>query len=127
MRSRYEHLPTFDRAKVDELIQLGKDIQEDVLGQMVNLHFQTSQNIIEEIKFAFGTTNLPRIAELAHKFKSNSGQLGLVKLHVLCDDLEGLINSGNYSSEEINTLLYFIYAEDQLTHGKLAVFQGFAT
>ena len=124
IKLKYEHLLSFDRTKVDELIQIGKDINEDVLDQMLDLHFKTSIDIVTEMSAALQNSNLIKVAELAHKFKSNSGQLGLFKLNMMCGDLENLIKVMPISKDEICELINLIFQENQLTSGKLKLLQG---
>lgn len=124
IKLKYEHLLSFDRTKVDELIQIGKDINEDVLDQMLDLHFKTSIDIVTEINAALQNSELLKVAELAHKFKSNSGQLGLLKLNVMCGDLENLTKDMPNCKVEICELINLILHENQLTLSKLKLLQG---
>lgn len=121
---KYEHLLSFDRTKVDELIQIGKDINENVLVQMLDLHFSTSIEIVTEINVALQNLDLIKVAELAHKFKSNSGQLGLFKLNMMCGDLENLIKEKPGAIDEVHELSKLIFQENQLTLSKLKLLQG---
>lgn len=124
IKLKYVHLLSFDKTKVDELIQIGRDINEDVLVQMLDLHFSTSLDIINEMKIALDNLNLSEVAQLAHKFKSNSGQLGLVKLNVLCGDLEDLIKQTPSSDDVICELFNLILEENELTLNKLKLLKG---
>ena len=124
--SKYSHLPSFDSDRVDILIKLGKDLNENVLGQMLNFHFAASNEIIEEIKAELQAKNFIAIAQLAHKFKSNSGQLGLIKLHAICNDLENLIRVQNGTEGEVTGLLHILFDENEETIKKLHQFQSSA-
>ena len=126
LKLKYEHLLSFDKTKVDELIQIGLDINENVLIQMLDLHFITSIDIVGEMTTALDNLNLSKVAELAHKFKSNSGQLGLVKLHALCGDLENLIKQTPSSDDVICVLFNIILEENKLTLNKLKSLKGHA-
>lgn len=124
IKLKYEHLLSFDRNKVDELIQIGKDINEDVLDQMLDLHFKTSIDIVTEMNAALQNSDLLKVAEIAHKFKSNTGQLGLLKLNMMCGDLENLIKGMPSSKDQICELVNLILHENQFTLSKLKLVQG---
>lgn len=121
---KYEHLPSFDMERIDVLIKLGKDLNENVLAQMLNLHFEASAQIIEESQLAFANKNYILLAQLAHKFKSNSGQLGLIKLHAMCNDLENLIRVQNGTEIQILELLTAVTNENVKTIQRLHEQQG---
>lgn len=116
-KANYAKYNSFDSQKLDVFIQLGKDLQEDVLTEMLNTYFKTTDEAIESLKFNFQKHDFKGVGRQAHKLKSSSGQLGLLKLHQLCNDLELLLQHhvADGKTEQVTTLLNLIYEETRLT------------
>ncbi len=85
---KYNNFDSLDPSKLDQLINLGKDIEEDVLGQLITIHKETSQTMLLEMRQFLAEKNYEELKRCAHKFKSSSANLGLMRLHKLCSDLE---------------------------------------
>lgn len=101
MNSIYENFNknvSFDSSKLDQLVQLGKDINEDVVTQLLQVHFETSEFSIAEMKSDFNASNFENLKRAAHKLKSSCGTLGLNKLHALCHGLENFLTDANESA-----------------------------
>lgn len=123
-KANYAKYESFDSKKLDVFIQLGKDLQEDVLTEMLATYFKTTDEAIDSLKFNFSKQDFKNVARQAHKLKSSSGQLGLIKLHQLCSDLELLLQ---HHLNESNTpaaidILNLIYEETHLTTALLNQF-----
>jgi HPt (histidine-containing phosphotransfer) domain-containing protein len=128
--THYTNFESFESKKLDVFIQLGKDLEEDVLSQMLSTYFQTTEETVENFTTLFEEKNYKRIAQLAHKLKSSSGQLGLNKLHKLCTDLENFVHA-NVTDEGvlnpaapqvIHSYLNLIYEETKITTALLSNF-----
>lgn len=89
--SKYNNFDSFDPTKLDQLIALGKDIEEDVLGQLIIVHKESSGVALAEMYQFLQQKQSDELRRAAHKFKSSSANLGLMRLHKLCGDLESYI------------------------------------
>lgn len=89
--SKYNNFDSFDPTKLDQLIDLGKDIEEDVLGQLIAVHKESSGAALVEMHQFLLQKQSDELRRAAHKFKSSSANLGLMRLHKLCGDLESYI------------------------------------
>ncbi|MBC7419952.1 MAG: Hpt domain-containing protein [Bdellovibrio sp.] len=87
----YKNDLSFDQTKIDQLIQLGNDIKEDVVSQLIELHFATSEICLNDMENELKELNFSKIKSTVHKLKSSCGTLGLNRLHSLCDGLENYI------------------------------------
>lgn len=85
---KYNNFDSLDPSKLDQLITLGKDIEEDVLGQLIQIHRETSEAALVEMQNFLSQKSFDELRRSAHKFKSSSANLGLMRLHKLCGDLE---------------------------------------
>ena len=111
---KYANEINFDLEKVDQLIQLGKDLNEDVLSQLLRVHFETSEVQLHEIKQWSLQNKFLYIRAGAHKMKSSCGTLGLNKLHRLCADLERyLTETSTISGATVNAFVEGILKEYQ--------------
>ncbi|MBC7465396.1 MAG: Hpt domain-containing protein [Bdellovibrio sp.] len=121
---KYNNFESFEAKKLDVFIQLGKDLDEDVLSEMLYTYFQTTEETIQNFKAHFANKDFKSIAHLAHKLKSSSGQLGLQKLHQLCTDLENFVHSESSDNVELNVNKYLtlIFDETHLTTALLSNF-----
>lgn len=115
--TQYTQFESFDPKKLDVFIQLGKDLGEDVLGEMLATYFQTTDESINGFKTCAVEKDFKSLARLAHKLKSSSGQLGLNKLHKLCTDLEHHIQNNTSSdlTDSTSQYLKLIFDETHLT------------
>lgn len=118
---QYTQFESFDPKKLDVFIQLGKDLDENVLGEMLATYFQTTDESINGFKTCVAEKDFKAVARLAHKLKSSSGQLGLNKLHKLCTDLEHHIQKEPSSDLTVSTsqFLKLIFEETHLTSALL--------
>lgn len=89
--AKYNNFDSFDPTKLDQLIALGKDIEEDVLGQLIVVHKESSGETLVEMHAFLKQKQPDELRRAAHKFKSSSANLGLMRLHKLCGDLEAFI------------------------------------
>jgi len=89
--AKYNNFDSFDPTKLDQLIALGKDIEEDVLGQLIAVHKESSGAALVEMHEFLKQKKSDELRRAAHKFKSSSANLGLMRLHKLCGDLEAYV------------------------------------
>ncbi len=125
--SKYDAVISIDHTKLVQLTTLGKELDEDVLGQLVALHKETSDTILSEMNQCLNEKKFLELRSCAHKFKSNSATLGLMKLHKMCADLEtNLKDSLSSNSFEINHISKFVKCiefETKSTYEMLFQFQ----
>ncbi len=86
--ANYKNDASVDYSKIEELRKLGQDIGEDVVPQLIALHFETSESILLELHSGAKSLEFMKLKSSVHKLKSSCGTLGLIKLHKLCDDFE---------------------------------------
>lgn len=129
---RYKNLDSFQSAKLDQLIQLGIDLNEDVLGQLIAVHNESSLQILEDLKKSFLENDYEVIKRCAHKFKSSTANLGLLKLNQLCIDLENYLKNKNNSNllvcpaiESIRIKQYIDFIDSECRHTN-ALLQNFS-
>lgn len=101
----FTQYPRLQQEKITELVILGIDLQEDVLGQMVELFNESSLEIINGIHQAYQNKDSSELAALAHKFKSGAGNIGLMKLHHMCTYLEKGIKENSLTLDECSSLI----------------------
>ena len=89
---KYNNFDSLDPSRLEQLVNLGKDIEEDVLDQLIKIHKETSDLILIQMHELIAFKNFDEIKRCAHKFKSSSGNLGLMRLNQLCSDLETYLN-----------------------------------
>ena len=122
----YNNIQSVDSTKLDQLITLGKDIDEDVLGQLLGVHKETSELILKDMQTFLYNKNYLELKRCAHKFKSSSANLGLLKLYKLCADLEVLLGQAEiFNTVELDRLCEFVVSivyESQQTSEKLFSF-----
>ncbi len=124
---KYNNFDSLDPSKLDQLINLGKDIEEDVLGQLITIHKETSQSMLVEMRQFLADKNYEELKRCAHKFKSSSANLGLMRLHKLCSDLETtLAKPGNIDPVDLQEFVESIQYEFNQTNTKLISYQKVA-
>ena len=124
--AKYNNFDSFDPTKLDQLIALGKDIEEDVLGQLILVHKESSEIALSEMHQFLKEKHADELRRSAHKFKSSSANLGLMRLHKLCGDLEAYIvknNGGQLDFTVIKEYVESIQHEFNQTNQKLFSYQ----
>jgi HPt (histidine-containing phosphotransfer) domain-containing protein len=117
MNSIYEKFMnemSFDQSKIDPLIQLGKDINEDVVLQLFQTHFETSEVMLKDLDLLFNQWDTVKLSSLLHKLKSSCGMLGLNKMYSFCNTLESALRNLTLTKSEVKQYvdcLHFEYAE----------------
>jgi HPt (histidine-containing phosphotransfer) domain-containing protein len=89
---KYNSVQSVDTEKLDQLLNLGRDIEEDVLGQLLKIHHESAEIIIQEMNQFLTQKNFTELKRSAHKFKSSCANLGLLKLSNLCSDFESFLS-----------------------------------
>ena len=85
---QYQDHLSLDESKIQQLVQLGEEIGEDVLGQLTEVHVHATDELVRELPVLYQQQRFDELVRVAHKFKSSCGNLGLTKLHHLCADFE---------------------------------------
>lgn len=127
--SKYNNFDSFDPTKLDQLISLGKDIEEDVLGQLIVVHKESSSAVLLEMHDFLKQKNSDELRRAAHKFKSSSANLGLMRLHKLCGDLEAYIVKGPAAELDFSMIKEYVESiqhEFNQTNQKLFSYQKVA-
>lgn len=119
----YSEIESFEPSQLDGLAKLGRDIKEDVVSDLLSLHFTVAATTMAHMERFYKDNNLKEIAFLAHQFKSNCGQLGLNKLHRALNDLENLIRYEGADSEKVSELINIIRDENEVCLNYLIPYQ----
>ena len=119
----YSEIRSFEPAQLQNLKKLGSDIQEDVVSELLELHFAISATTIAQIEKFYSVSNLKEVAFLAHQYKSNCCQLGLVKLHRALNDLENLIRFEEADIGKVSELMDIIRKENEIGLNYLTPFK----
>lgn len=115
INENYSKFNSLNLKKINELSALGRDLQEDVLGQMLELHFSTAEDMVKNMHQFFSEDKYDLLKREVHKFKSNCGNLGLEKLFNICRDFEKYLELENNESCEIEKFLSYFQSEYELT------------
>lgn len=124
--AKYNNFDSFDPTKLEQLIALGKDIEEDVLGQLITVHKESSEVALSEMHQFLKEKKSDELRRSAHKFKSSSANLGLMRLHKLCGDLEDYIvktTNGQFDFSVMKEYVESIQHEFNQTNQKLFSYQ----
>lgn len=116
---KYLKYDSLNRKKIDELSDLGRDLNEDVLSQMLDLHFVTAEEISKNIQNLYVVKKYDLLKREVHKFKSNCGNLGLEKLFSICKDFEKYLENTSIENSELENYIQCLLYEYELTCNKL--------
>lgn len=109
--SFFNQFETVQSEKLNELVALGQELHEDVLGQMLELFRESTKEIIEKLHLSFQLKNHDDIAAMSHQLKSSAGNMGLMRLHQICTYLEKGIKESSLSTNEVSSLIVLIEKE----------------
>lgn len=125
---KYEHIASLDSAKLDQLVVLGKDIDEDVLGQLLVTHQDITVQILKEMLNFYDQKNSAELKRCAHKFKSSCANLGLMRLNKLCADFESYLTQAaeSINFNDVKDFIECIQFEDEQTNLQLNSYQKVA-
>jgi chemotaxis protein histidine kinase CheA len=127
---KYNNYLSVDQNKIDQLLILGKDIEEDVLSQLIQVHNETTKQIILDMQAHYLAKNSSELMRCAHKFKSSSANLGFMRLHHMCTDFENKLGQGlltdQFDSVSAADFIECIQYEVQQTHLKMNSYQRVA-
>ncbi len=119
---KFENEISFDQARFAELVQLGKDLNEDVVTQLLEIHFEVSESSLHEIQEFSRQQDFLNMSKTAHKLKSSCGTLGLIRLHRLCHHLENNVCHQNVGFNEVVECINEIIYEYQKTKSEIQIF-----
>jgi len=77
-----------DPKALDNIRALQRDGAPDIVAKLVNLYLDESPKFLLELQNAILANDAQAMQKAAHKFKSNSANVGAISLSVLCKDLE---------------------------------------
>jgi len=79
-----------DQVALNQIRDLQGPGNEDVLERFINLYFENSADLLEDLRQGVKQQNAETIRATAHPLKSSSASLGAMKLAKLFEQLEGL-------------------------------------
>lgn len=112
---KYLKYDSLNPKKIDELNNLGRDLNEDVLRQMLDLHFATSDEMSKNIQKFYSEKKYDLLKREVHKFKSNCGNLGLEKLFSICKDFEKYLENSQLENTELENYIQCFQSEYEVT------------
>lgn len=122
-KKQYSHIQSFEPTQLENLKKLGRDIKEDVVLELLTLHFEVASSTMSQMVKFYNANNLREVAFLAHQFKSNCGQLGLLKLQCALGELENIIRSNTAVPEQVSELMTLIREENEVCLSYLSPFK----
>ena len=81
-------LPTIDQKALDNIRALQMNGTLDMLSRVINIYLTSSPNLMEKLRKSIASKDADAINTAAHSFKSNSANLGAIRLSELCKELE---------------------------------------
>ena len=84
----YESLPILSQDQLNALQELSVPGQSNLLKELTALFIQTAIETLENLRQAIACEDFVSIGMLAHKLKGSGANLGAVRLHALCQELE---------------------------------------
>ncbi|MBC7741370.1 MAG: Hpt domain-containing protein [Bdellovibrionaceae bacterium] len=113
---KYKNQLSLDLTKLEPLFQLGRELDEDVVSELVKTHCETVTVQLKQIEILFETKNFIQVRSEAHKLKSSAATLGLNKLYRMCIDLESYLqNPSTACAPVVNAYITGITIEFNLT------------
>jgi PAS domain S-box-containing protein len=86
---------TIDREVLDKLRVLGKDADQDFLGELVDDFVRDTEPLLVEMRTILEAGDGPAVGRLAHRLKGSCGELGGRRLASSCDRLERHVKGGS--------------------------------
>lgn len=119
----FNQFESIQSEKLNELVTLGVELEEDVLGQMLTLFRESTQEIIAQLHLKFQHKENKDISALAHQLKSSAGNIGLKRLHQICAYLEKGIKENSLDTNAISSLIVLVEREFLSTMQELKQFE----
>lgn len=88
-----EEEPPLDESVLATLMELGGG-DESFIRDLANLYLEDAPVRIDAIRAALARDDVSEMADAAHALKSGSGNVGAMRLHQLCHDLETVSRKG---------------------------------
>ena len=80
------------KIKDEEAVGQLKSFIGDSFIELVETYVRTSSKYVSSIVEGMKSGDAQQIIDAAHPLKSSAGNLGLMKLHIMCRDLEEIAN-----------------------------------
>ena len=89
-----ETTPILDSAVLDELRELGRELEQDVLGEVVAAFRKLAPELLGEMEAAEARGDWSSLARAAHTLKGGSAQIGARALSTLARGVETAAKAG---------------------------------
>ncbi|HEV2300953.1 MAG TPA: response regulator [Stellaceae bacterium] len=83
-----------DEAALTTLRQLQRAGRPDIVKRTIDLYLENAPRLLKELQEGAETDDVAALGRASHTLKSNSANVGAVRLAALCNDLETLARSG---------------------------------
>jgi HPt (histidine-containing phosphotransfer) domain-containing protein len=80
--------PLLDRSALDQIRALSGPSSSNLLERVIATYLETSMPLAEELRNAWQREDAAAVAATAHRLKSSSAQLGVVRVARICGELE---------------------------------------
>jgi signal transduction histidine kinase/CheY-like chemotaxis protein/HPt (histidine-containing phosphotransfer) domain-containing protein len=84
----FDRESSIDQGALDKICALERDGAIGLLARVIGLYLQGTPPLIEQMRQAIGTNDDESLHVAAHSLKSSSANVGAMKLHGLCKELE---------------------------------------
>jgi HPt (histidine-containing phosphotransfer) domain-containing protein len=80
---------TIDRETIESLKSLNTPGDDtDFVAELIELFFDTTRDLIPQLKTAVTSNDLPTIHRISHRLKGSSGNVGAFCLSHICEEME---------------------------------------
>lgn len=86
--------PILDPAVLEELRELGRELEQDVLGEVVSAYRKIGPELLEKLVAAAAAQDVEGVRHAAHTLKGSSAQMGARRVCDLARELEGEARAG---------------------------------
>lgn len=99
-------LTPLDMQKIDELRRISKLVgRSNFIKELKAEYVRSSSVLLDSLQASFESGDAPSMIQSLHKLKSGCGNLGLMRLHGLCDLAERRLREGAMEREHLSTLI----------------------
>ena len=97
--------PVLDASRLDDLRALNSPEDPDLAAQVARLFLETARDGVTRLKDAFLRKDVKSIAAEAHRVKGSTGNVGAMRLHDVCDEMEKEARAGRLDPALLERML----------------------
>lgn len=100
----FESFTVFDETALDALNQLQVPGQPSFVGNLIIDYLNQLETLTQSIKLELSRGDFKALDKVAHKLKSSSGALGLVRVAAICQGIEKKARASELAPVEVTEL-----------------------